>query len=178
MPVGQFLLHDCVRLRRGIASPIDRYGLTASTVFNGHLPNSGYLYVAGHRHRMLAIADAVMRARSVPFYLRWVVLAALTLIGAVAMLKVARRACQLLDFGHLYIHRSASPRPGSRYDHRVARSAHDRFLSREQRRPLRITFNIAAVGLAMWLAGALAGRQQGHAGPAVPAISTGGWRSR
>ena len=37
---------------------------------------------------MLAIADAVTSARSVPFDPRWVVLAALTLIGAVAMLKV------------------------------------------------------------------------------------------
>jgi hypothetical protein len=44
-------------------------------------------------------------------------------------------------------------------------------LSREQRRPLRIAFNIAAVGLAMWLAGALLSSLQGFAGPAVATAS-------
>ena len=123
---------------------------------------------------MLAIADAVMATRATPLDPRWGVLAALTLIGAVAMLRV-RAAPVSFSISDTFTFTALlllGPAPATITASLEALTI-SCFLSREQRRPLRITFNIAAVGLAMWLAGHLLSFVQGYSGPAVPAISTG-----
>ena len=105
---------------------------------------------------MLAVANAAMTTRWVPLDPRWPVLAALTLIGAIATLKmraapVSFSISDTFTFTTLLL---LGPAPAT-ITASIEALAISCLLSREQRRPGRILFNISAVGLAMSLTGSL-----------------------
>ena len=102
----------------------------------------------------LALAAAVADIRWYPLDLRWVVLCTLTLIGAVATLKmraapVSFSISDTFTFTTLLL---LGPGPATITASLEALTI-SCFLSPGQRRATRILFNVAAVGLAMWIAG-------------------------
>jgi putative nucleotidyltransferase with HDIG domain len=102
----------------------------------------------------LALAAAAGGVRWYPLDPRWIVLCTLTLIGAVATLKmraapVSFSISDTFTFTTLLL---LGPGPATITASLEALTI-SCFLSPEQRRATRILFNIAAVGLAMWIAG-------------------------
>lgn len=87
---------------------------------------------------------------------RWPILATLTLVGAVAMLKmraapVSFSISDTFTFTTLLLLGAAAATMTASLEALTISC----FLSREQRRASRILFNVSAVGLAMWVTGAL-----------------------
>jgi putative nucleotidyltransferase with HDIG domain len=102
----------------------------------------------------LALAAAAAGVRWYPLDPRWLVLCTLTLIGAVATLKmraapVSFSIADTFTFTTLLL---LGPGPATITASLEALTI-SCFLSPEQRRATRIFFNVAAVGLAMWMAG-------------------------
>lgn len=103
---------------------------------------------------VLAVADATAAARWHPLDLRWVVLGALTLVGAVATLRmraapVSFSISDTFTFTALLLIGPAAATITASLEALTISC----FLSRGQRRPIRIAFNVAAVGMSMWVAG-------------------------
>ena len=104
----------------------------------------------------LAIADAALAMQWVLLDPRWAMLATLTLMGGVAMLKV-RAAPVSFSISDTFTFTTLlllGPAPAT-LTASLEAFAISCFLSREQRSPFRIAFNVAAVGLAMFLSGTL-----------------------
>ena len=104
----------------------------------------------------LALAAAAGDVRWYPLDPRWIVLCTLTLVGSVATLKmraapVSFSISDTFTFTTLLL---LGPGPATITASLEALTI-SCFLSREHRRATRILFNIAAVGLAMWIAGAV-----------------------
>jgi putative nucleotidyltransferase with HDIG domain len=121
----------------------------------------------------LAIADAATTMQWVPLDPRWVLLATLTLMGAVAMLRV-RAAPVSFSISDTFTFTTLlllGPAPAT-ITASLEALAISCLLSREQRRPMRIAFNIAAVGLAMFVSGTLLVALHGNTVPSVSAGST------
>jgi putative nucleotidyltransferase with HDIG domain len=114
---------------------------------------------------LLAVADAAGDLRWYPLDPRWVVLCVLTLVGAVAMLKmraapVSFSISDTFTFTTLLL---LGPAPAT-ITAALEALALSCFLSPGQRRISRALFNVAAVGLAMWVSGTVLGLFEGGEG--------------
>ncbi|HXW08893.1 MAG TPA: HD domain-containing phosphohydrolase [Vicinamibacterales bacterium] len=117
---------------------------------------------------LVALADAVASAQWSPLDARWPILAGLTLLGAVATLRmraapVSFSISDTFTFTTLLL-LGAAPATITAAFEALAISC---FLSPGQRSLRRILFNVGAVGLAMWVAGALLTAIGGNQGQGV-----------
>ena len=122
----------------------------------------------------LALAAAAGGVRWYPLDPRWIVLCTLTLIGSVATLKmraapVSFSISDTFTFTTLLL---LGPGPATITASLEALTI-SCFLSREQRRATRILFNIAAVGLAMWIAGGVLVALEGGQGAGSLLVNPG-----
>jgi len=122
----------------------------------------------------LALAAAAADVRWWPLDPRWIVLCTLTLVGSVATLKmraapVSFSISDTFTFTTLLL---LGPGPATITASLEAFTI-SCFLSREHRRATRLLFNIAEVGLAMWIAGAVLVALEGGQGAGSLLVNPG-----
>jgi len=122
----------------------------------------------------LALADAAAATRWYPLDPRWAMLCGLTIIGAVATLRmraapVSFSISDTFTFTTLLL---LGPAPAT-ITASLEAFAISCLISRDQRRVTRVLFNISAVGLAMWTAGAVLVRFEGSGGAGSLVIAPG-----